>query len=158
MTTGLVMLEVYKIVAGLPIEQIRSSNFNLAVNHYAFFEPMEAEKTKYRDTEFTLWDTIDIDAREMTLQDLLDHFEEELNFEVSMVSTMGSNPVCLFSFFMSDAVTEPRLEQSVLALVEDVTKRPVPPSQLSVLLDIAVDDPDDEDAEIDIPPVRLTVR
>ncbi len=73
LATGLVMLELYKLVVGAPVEDFRDSNVNVGINQFAAFEPPLAPVKKYRDTEYTMWDTIDIEAR--TVQDVLDHFD-----------------------------------------------------------------------------------
>ncbi len=56
------------------VEDFRDSNVNLGINQYAAFEPPLAPKRKYRDVEFTMWDTLDIDAS--TVQDVLDYFDK----------------------------------------------------------------------------------
>lgn len=61
-------------VSRTQVEDFRDSNVNLGINQYAAFEPPLAPKRKYRDVEYTMWDTIDIDAA--TVQDVLDFFDK----------------------------------------------------------------------------------
>ena len=68
-----------QIVNDKPLEDFRDSNVNLGINQYAAFEPPGARKRKYRDVEYTMWDTIDIDA--VTVSDVVEHFHG-MNMEV----------------------------------------------------------------------------
>ena len=44
--TGLVCLEIYKLVGGKDLDSFRDSNINLAVNQIQFFEPTPAQVYK----------------------------------------------------------------------------------------------------------------
>ena len=44
--TGLVMLEMFKVLQGAPIEKLRNGNFNLGTNNYMMFEPNPATQNK----------------------------------------------------------------------------------------------------------------
>merc|ERR1711939_1194733 len=44
--TGLVMLEMFKVLQGKPIEKLRNGNFNLGTNTYMMFEPNPASQNK----------------------------------------------------------------------------------------------------------------
>lgn len=74
---GLVAIELYKIIDmknnkdAVIAERFKCGFANLALPLYAFSEPVGAPKRKYGDTEFTLWDRIEIDGP-MTLQELID--------------------------------------------------------------------------------------
>lgn len=77
---GLVCIELYKVIdmkenkEAVNIERFKSGFVNLALPLYAFSEPIAAPRKKYGDTEFTLWDRIEIDGP-MTLQKLLDKIQ-----------------------------------------------------------------------------------
>jgi len=44
--TGLVMLEMFKVLQAKPIEKLRNGNFNLGTNTYMMFEPNPASQNK----------------------------------------------------------------------------------------------------------------
>ena len=94
---GLVSIEMYKMIQGLKdVEKYKNAFLNLALPFYAFSEPILAPKNKYYDVEWTLWDRYDIKG-DITLQELLDIFENEHKLEISMLS----QGVCmLYAFFM----------------------------------------------------------
>ena len=74
---GLVGMELYKIIDMLKFskevssERLKCGSVNLALPSYDFSKPIGALKKKYNNTEFTLWDRVEINGP-MTLQGLLD--------------------------------------------------------------------------------------
>merc|ERR1712066_229584 len=104
MVVGLVGLELYKYINSCKkIESYKNGFVNLALPFFGFSEPIPPKKEKYYDTEWTLWDRFEVDGRkpnggEMTLQELVDLFENEHKLEISMMSQGVS---MIFSFFMN---------------------------------------------------------
>jgi len=105
MITGLVGLELYKVVQGasVPIERYRNSFVNLALPSFVQSEPMPCTKNKsdpakglkYYPEGWTLWDNFVIDEGDITFQQLLDLFKAKHNLEVTSVScgtTLVYNP------------------------------------------------------------------
>ena len=56
LATGLVCLDLYKLLHTAPIEAYRNTFVNLALPLFAASEPLPAKKESYREMAWTLWD------------------------------------------------------------------------------------------------------
>lgn len=56
LATGLICLDLYKLLHAAPIEAYRNTFVNLALPLFAASEPLPAKKEAYRDMAWTLWD------------------------------------------------------------------------------------------------------
>jgi ubiquitin-activating enzyme E1 len=107
LVTGLVCLELYKVLDDRKIlDDFKNGFINLALPFTAFSEPIAAQKYKYHDVEWTLWDRFDIKG-DLTLKELISLFKEKHKLEITM---MSCGQTMLYSFFMPAKKLSERLE------------------------------------------------
>ncbi|CAE1293129.1 UBE1L2 [Acanthosepion pharaonis] len=85
--SGLVAVELLKVVSGFPLDKYRNCFLNLALPMILLSEPGPAETTKINDElSFTVWDRWEIHGeKSFTLQQFLQHFKEKIGYSASMV-------------------------------------------------------------------------
>eukprot|EP00842_Homolaphlyctis_polyrhiza_P004144 jgi/Hompol1/4730/HPOL_003853-RA len=150
LVTGLVCLELYKIIDGdRPIDDYKNGFVNLALPFFGFSEPILAPKYKYYDIEWTLWSRFDI-VGDVTLAELLSIFKEQHKLEITMLSC-GAR--MLFSFFMQPKKLNERKSMTLTQIIEEVSKKPHPPHVKSLVLEVCVNDEDGED--VDVPYIKV---
>eukprot|EP00937_MAST-01D_sp_MAST-1D-sp2_P004652 g4652.t1 len=157
--TGLVCLEVYKVLQGKPLEAYRSNFVNLALGFIASSEPSPPETTttlvKGEEWNWSAWDSLDVDKGDLTLGDFIDFLEEEYGIEVQMISYGVS---ILFSFFGNAKKMRERKTMPISAVVEQVTKAPIDPSKRYLIIEVCATDEEGEDVEIPYARVTLPPR
>lgn len=156
LVTGLVILELFKIIDGKDdIEQYKNGFINLALPFFGFSEPIPSPKGEYEGKDGKkvqidkLWDRFDVEN--VTLQELLDQFEEK-GLEISMISSGVS---LLYASFYPPNKTKDRKLLKLDKLIETVSKKPVPAHQQRVILEITADDATGEDVEVPYVSVKL---
>lgn len=158
LVTGLVCLELYKIINGnKKIETFKNGFVNLALPFFGFSEPIAAPEMKYGETAFTLWDSFKVNGlkengSEMNLQNLMDYFKNEHKLEISMISVGVS---MIYSFFMAKAKMEERLAAPISETVEKVSKKKIKPYIRHLVLELCCNDEDGEDVEVPYVKYRL---
>ncbi|RGB35422.1 ubiquitin-activating emzyme E1 [Rhizophagus diaphanus] len=153
LVTGLVCLELYKIIGGKnKIEDYKNGFVNLALPFFGFSEPIAMPKFKYHETEWSLWDRFDIEG-DLTLQEFLDYFKKNHELDVTMLSCGAS---MLYAFFLQGKKREERKNMRLSELVESIAKKPIPPHVKALTLEMVVNDRNEEDVEV--PYVRLVIR
>jgi len=156
LVTGLVCMELYKVVAQKKtVESFKSGFVNLALPFFAFSEPIQVKKTVAGKLEWSIWDKIEIDAveKQKTLAEFLRHFEDQYQVEVNMLSYAVS---ILHSFFSPPSKKAERMKMTMSELVENVTKQPIDPNSKFLVFEVICVDKDDND--VDFPPVRYRIR
>lgn len=162
LVTGLVCLELYKIVGTprkeLAVEDYKNGFINLAIPFMTLSEPTAPAKTKAvikgKEWNWTAWDSLDIEKGDITLAELMDHFEKEYNLEIQMLSQGVS---ILYSFFANKKKVEERKKMPMSKIIESITKKEFPPNQLFIILELIANDLD-TDEEVEIPYVKFRFR
>jgi ubiquitin-activating enzyme E1 len=150
LVAGLVGLELYKLVQGHEKLEFYKNGFaNLALPFVTFSEPIRAPKSKFYDTEWTLWDRFVIEnpegAPEMTLKEFMDYFKNTHKLEITMLSQGVS---MLYSFFMPPVKREERLKMPMTEVVKAVSKKPIQPHVRSLVFELCCNDEEGEDIEV----------
>lgn len=153
LVTGLVCLELYKVVDGenKTIEDYKNGFINLALPFFGFSEPIASPKMKYNGDKSVdkIWGRFDVQGN-LTLGELIKKFEEEEGLSISMLS---SGTTLLYASFLI-AKHKPRLAMPITKVLETVSKKPLGDHVKTIILEICADDKEGEDVE-DIPFVAI---
>lgn len=150
MATGLVCLELYKVLDGAhKLEDYRNTFANLALPLFSIAEPVPPKVIKHRDMKWTVWDRWVLKGNP-TLNELLQWLKDKgLNaYSISYGS-------CLLYNSMFQRHKE-RLDKKMGDLAKEVAKAEFPPYRRH--LDVVVACEDDEDNDIDIPQISIYFR
>ena len=123
--TGMVCLELYKIVQGKPVEALKNGFVNLAIPVFAFSEPQAPASTVAKvtkdgeptDWKWTAWDKLDIQG-DLPLKEVIAYMEDNFGLEVSMLSY---GVAILYSFFQNPKKKKERMDLPLSKVVELVT-------------------------------------
>ncbi|KAK4049633.1 E1 ubiquitin-activating protein [Microbotryomycetes sp. JL221] len=158
LATGLVCLELYKIIDGkTDIEQYKNGFVNLALPFFGFSEPIAAAKNKYNSVEWTIWDRFKVEG-DVTLQELINLMREKHKLEVTMLSSGVS---MLYSGWMPKKKLDERLAMKLSKLVESVSKKPVPDYTTNLVFEVMVDtipEGDEEPEDVEVPFIQVKIR
>jgi len=154
LVSGLVGLELFKIINGEDnIEKYKCCFVNLALPFFGFSEPLPPKKSKYNDTDWTLWDRFELSHMELpTIGHIVKYFEKEHKMEVQMLSYGVS---MLYSFFMPPAKQKARQQLSVKAAIEEITKAPLGDEVNYVVLEACCEQ---NEEDVDIPFIKFRVN
>ncbi|KAK7321373.1 hypothetical protein VNO77_31960 [Canavalia gladiata] len=150
MATGLVCLELYKVLdGGHKVEDYRNTFANLALPLFSMAEPVPPKVIKHQDMSWTVWDRW-ILRDNPTLRELLEWLKARgLNaYSISCGS-------CLLYNSMFPRHKE-RMDKKIADLAREVAKVDIPSYRRH--LDVVVACEDDEDNDIDIPQVSIYFR
>ncbi|KAL6719116.1 E1 ubiquitin-activating protein [Lecanora helva] len=156
LVTGLVVLELYKIVDGKDnVEQYKNGFVNLALPFFGFSEPIASPKGKYMGSNGEvridkLWDRFEVE--DVTLEEFLEDFKAR-GLDVMMLSSGVS---LLYASFYPPSKLKDRLPLKLSQLVETISKKPIPDHQKNVIFEMTVEDQREEDVEV--PYVMLKLK
>ncbi|KAH7134240.1 hypothetical protein EDB81DRAFT_94304 [Dactylonectria macrodidyma] len=148
LVTGLVVLELFKIIDGkTDVEQYKNGFINLALPFFGFSEPIASPKVEYKGPEGKvtldkIWDRFEME--DVTLRELIDDFKKR-GLTISMLSSGVS---LLYASFFPPAKLKERYAMKLSQLVETISKKPIPSHQKEVIFEIVAEDLDEEDVEV----------
>ena len=148
LVTGLVIMELYKIIDGkTDIEQYKNGFINLALPFFGFSEPIASPKVEYKGpngkvTLDKIWDRFEMG--DVTLRELIDDFEKR-GLSISMLSSGVS---LLYASFFPPAKLKERYGMKLSQLVEHISKKKIPEHQKEVIFEVVTEDVDGEDVEV----------
>lgn len=162
LVTGLICLELYKIVGTsrkkLEIDALKNGFINLATPFMTLSEPTAPAKTKSvlkgKEWTWTSWDSLDMDTGDITMGEFMEHFENEFNLEISMLSYGVS---ILYSFFANKKKVEERKAMKMTEVIHSITKKDFPPNQLFIILEVIANDKE-TDEEVELPYIKFRFR
>jgi ubiquitin-activating enzyme E1 len=155
LVTGLVCLELTKVIQKKPVTAYRNSFVNLAISLFAFSEPIApAQQTTNLPSgpwKWSLWDRIDINIGDITLDEFLKYFQDKFKLTVNMLS--HNNSMLYYSFGAGTKKVKERLPMRMTELVQNVGQIQLKPKEKYLILEVVANDDDAQD--VDIPYVRF---
>lgn len=149
LATGLVCLELYKVVQQKPLAAYRNTFANLALPLFAMAEPIEPKVFTFRDLEWSLWDRWVLEG-DLTVAEVLEWFRQQ-GLEAYSISCGQS--LLYNSIFPKH---KDRMGTKMSELVGTVAKMEIPSWRNHFDVVVACEDKEGED--LDVPLVSIRFR
>jgi len=144
LVTGLVCLELVKVLQSKPIDAYKQTNVNLALPFVTQFTPTKTTTLTVGDHEFTPWDTIAVEGRK-TVGEFIEIMEKQFDIKVYILS-FGN--IMLYSDFFSAKKKKARCAMLVEDAIAEVSDSPLDEGKQVIFLEVTGEDDDD------LPPIR----
>lgn len=147
--TGLVCLELYKIIQKKKVDDYRNTFCNLALPLFAMAQPVDKKVLKHQDMEWSLWDRWILEG-DFTVQQVLDWFEAKglRAYSISFGQSLLYN-----NLFPKH---KERLAKKMSELVVTVAKQSIP--EWRSHFDVVVACEDEEGEDLDVPLLSIKFR
>eukprot|EP00250_Pteridium_aquilinum_P024603 c29318_g1_i1 orf=171-3329(+) len=146
LATGLVCLELYKVLAGHKVEKYRNTFANLALPLFSMAEPVPPKIFKHEEQTWSVWDRWVI-SENLTLSELLEWFQEKglIAYSISCGQSLLYNNIF--------PKHRERLNRRLLDLAKEIAKLEIPPTRRHFDIVVACEDEDSND--VDVPLVSI---
>ncbi|GAU33251.1 hypothetical protein TSUD_333740 [Trifolium subterraneum] len=150
MATGLVCLELYKVLdGGHKVEDYRNTFANLALPLFSMAEPVPPKVIKHQETSWTVWDRWTL-GNDPTVKELIQWLEDK---GLKAYSISCGNAL-LFNEMLSSH--RDRMDRKIGDLGREVARLEIPSYRRH--LDVVVACEDEKDNDVDIPLVSIYFR
>ncbi|PRW20689.1 Ubiquitin-activating enzyme E1 2 isoform A [Chlorella sorokiniana] len=163
MATGLVCLELYKVIQNKPVEAYRNTFANLALPLFAMAEPIPPKSFKFNDLEWSLWDRWILEG-DLTVNQVLEWFRAKglEAYSISCGQSLLYNnifPKHKVLWLLHNNIFpkhKERLDKKMSELVQTVAKMEIPADRSH--FDVVVACEDEEGEDLDVPLVSINRR
>jgi len=161
LVTGMVCMELYKLIqpSKNKIEDFRCFSCNLALPLFSSSEPMPPAKTKIKlkgeEWQWSLWDRLEVDEGDITLEQLMRHMKSKYGLEVTMLSHGPTMIYYDFGMGIKKKVKD-RLKEKMSDLVRNVANVELKPNDKYLVLEVSVQN--EEEEEVEVPYIRFKFR
>jgi ubiquitin-activating enzyme E1 len=160
LVTGLVCLELYKLVQKKQVEAYRNTYVNLAISLFTWSEPQPPSYTKSvlkdkGDWKWSIWDRLEVNEGDITMGQFIKHIKDKHGLTITMISHGKSMLYYDFGMGLKKDVKK-RMKHPLVKVVRDVAKTIIEPETKYIILECICMDDDGED--VDIPYVVFKFR
>eukprot|EP00850_Spirogloea_muscicola_P006789 SM000033S12310 [mRNA] locus=s33:1758:6785:+ [translate_table: standard] len=145
MATGLVCLELYKVLQGHKVDKMRNTFANLALPLFSMAEPVAPKRFKHNGLQWSVWDRWIIEGN-VTLKELLTWFSQK-DLNAYRQSLLYNN---IFPKHKD------RMDRKLYDLAREISKLEVLPFRRH--FDVVVACEDDDDNDLDVPLISIRFR
>ena len=146
LATGLVCLDLYKVLLGHKVDKFRNTFANLALPLFSMAEPVPPKISKHEERTWSIWDRWVI-SENLTLNELLSWFQDK---GLAAYSISCGQSLLYNSMFPKH---RERLDRKVLDLAKQIAKLEILPTRRH--FDIVIACEDDEGNDVDVPLVSI---
>jgi ubiquitin-activating enzyme E1 len=107
--SGLVSIELYKIIFSQNIEKFKNSFISLGISYFGSSEPLQCKNTKIGNLDISLWTQLKF--QNMTFQELIYYFEIEYNLNIEQIIF---NDKTIYNIFFNEKKKNDILSKDIL--------------------------------------------
>eukprot|EP00271_Cylindrocystis_brebissonii_P015800 TRINITY_DN38822_c0_g1_i1.p1 TRINITY_DN38822_c0_g1~~TRINITY_DN38822_c0_g1_i1.p1 ORF type:complete len:1057 (+),score=227.94 TRINITY_DN38822_c0_g1_i1:231-3401(+) len=148
LATGLVCLELYKVIQGHAADKHRNTFANLALPLFSMAEPVPPKSFKHNEETWSIWDRWIVEG-DVTLRELLKWFSDK---KLNAYSISCGQSLLYNNIFPNH---KQRLDKKVSDLARDIAKINIPDYRRHFDIVVACEDENDEDMDVPLISIRF---